>query len=313
MRRTDGKMAQCHHLEAKVPVSILIPTRNEERNLAECLEAVSWAEDIVVFDSFSADRTEAIARAAGARFIQRRFDNFSSHKNWALEHVPFLYPWVLIVDADERIPLELAQEIKQVFDDGPKYNGYYIARRNWFAGRPIRYGGWYPNWQMRLIRRGFGKYEDRIVHEHVIIEGPPGFLRTPLIHYDYKGIERYFERHNVYSSMEAVEAYRSLTGNLPSTVLPGSTKAGAGRRRAMKMCAYRWIPARSLVKFVWMYIVRLGFLDGRIGFRFCLLHTFYEYQISLKMEELAKEGSPMREKYGQHLGRTEPESSATSE
>jgi hypothetical protein len=132
----------------------------------------------------------------------------------------------------------------------------------------------------------------------VLLDGPPGYLTNPLIHYDYKGIERYFDRHNVYSSLEAVEAHRLLTAADPPRGLPGARRArGPERRRFLKNLAYRYLPARALFKFVWMYVVKRGFLDGRMGFRYCLLHTFYDYQISLKLEELRDPDSPMSRKY----------------
>jgi hypothetical protein len=132
----------------------------------------------------------------------------------------------------------------------------------------------------------------------MLLEGPPGYLKNPLIHYDYKGIERYFERHNVYSSLEAVEAYRTLTTpDQPEGLRADLWTKGPERRRFLKNLAYRYLPGRGLFKFIWMYLFKLGFLDGRMGFRFCLLHTFYDYQISLKLEELRDPQSPMSQKY----------------
>jgi glycosyltransferase involved in cell wall biosynthesis len=285
-------------MSLKSPLSVLICTRNEERNLGACLESVSWADDCVVLDSYSDDNTVTIAREGGARVVQRQFDNFSAHKNWALDHLDFRYDWILIVDADERVTPELAREIAALVNGKPPHHGYYLARQNWFAGTWIRHGGWYPDWNLRLLRRGRGHYEPRLVHEHILLEGPPGFLKNPLIHYDYKGIERYFDRHNLYSSLEAVEAYRILTGpEQPLGLKAVMQSRGPERRRFLKNLAYRYLPTRALIKFCWMYFIKLGFLDGRMGFRYCLLHTFYDYQISLKLEELRDPQSPMSQKY----------------
>jgi glycosyltransferase involved in cell wall biosynthesis len=284
----------------KTPISVLICTKNEERNLGACLESVSWAADCVVLDSYSTDATISLAQDRGARVVQREFDDFSTHKNWALDHIDFQHDWILIVDADERVTPDLAREITSLVAAGPQRNGYYLARQNWFAGTWIRHGGWYPDWNLRLLRRGRGRYEPRLVHEHILLEGPPGYLQHPLVHYDYKGIERYFERHNVYSSLEAVEAYRTLTSPGQPQGLPAVLRAqGPERRRFLKNLAYRYLPARALIKFIWMYFIKLGFLDGRMGFRYCLLHTFYDYQISLKLEELRDPQSPMSRKYKQ--------------
>jgi glycosyltransferase involved in cell wall biosynthesis len=283
---------------AKTRVSVLICTKNEERNLGACLESVSWADDCVILDSYSNDATINIARGRGARVVQREFDNFSAHKNWALDHIDFKHDWILIVDADERVTLDLAREIAALVAGSPRHHGYYVARQNWFAGTWIRHGGWYPDWNLRLLRRSRGRYEPRLVHEHILLEGAPGYLQHPLVHYDYKGIERYFERHNVYSSLEAVEAYRTLSSPEQPQGLPAALRAkGPERRRFLKNLAYRYLPGRSLIKFIWMYCFKLGFLDGRMGFRYCLLHTFYEYQISLKLEELRDRQSPMSQHY----------------
>jgi glycosyltransferase involved in cell wall biosynthesis len=282
----------------KPPVSVLICTKNEERNLRGCLESVAWADDVVVLDSYSDDGTLKIARELGARVVQRAFDNFSAHKNWALENIDFGHDWVLIVDADERVSEALAREIAAAVRRPGDLCGYYLPRKNLFRGQWMRHGGWYPDYNLRLLQRGRGRYEDRIVHEHVLLDGPAGYLENPLVHHDYKGIERYFERHNVYSSLEAVEARRTLLAQGAAAVLPALLgKKGPERRRFLKNLAYRYLPARSLFKFIWMYLIKLGFLDGRLGFRFCLLHTFYEYQVSLKLEELEDPGSPLSEKY----------------
>lgn len=286
----------------RVELSALVITRNEERNLPNCLACLQWVDDIVVLDSFSTDQTVASARYFGARLFQRQFDNFASQKNWALDAIDFRHHWLLIVDADERVTPDLAEEIKQLLSSSPERNGYYIARKNMFAGKWIRYGGWYPDWQMRLIRRGSARYEDRIVHEHIMLDGQAGYLKHALIHHDYKGIERYFDRHNIYSSMEAVEITRSLNSPRDSDSIPPKLFArGPLRRRYLKNLAYRYLPARPLFKFLWMYFLRFGFLDGRVGFRFSMLHAFYDYQISLKLIELKEKNSPLYEKYKGYL------------
>jgi glycosyltransferase involved in cell wall biosynthesis len=287
-------------VQPRVPVSVLVPTRNEEHNLDSCLACLTGFEEVIVFDSYSTDRTIEIAKGFGATVVQRKFDNFSAHKNWALDNIPFRNEWILFVDADERVEGRLAEEIGQVVSrNDPATDGYYIARKNMFGGVWVRHGGWYPDLQLRLFRRGHSRYESRIVHEHVLLNGKAGYLVNHLVHSDSKGTERYFERHNTYSSMEAVEAYRALTSPSRSAdqIKPSLFSKGPERRRYFKLMGYRHLPCRPFFKFLWMYIFRLGFLDGRIGFRFCLLHTFYEYQVSLKLEELQDPNSPLHEKY----------------
>lgn len=285
----------------EVPVSVIVLTRDEERNIATCLDSLAWAGEVVVFDSHSTDRTVEIARARGARVVQRVFDNFAAHKNWALDNLDLAHDWVFFVDADERGTPELAREVAATVTASDALNGYYVAGENWLWGKPMR--AIWPNYNLRLIRRGRGRYEGRIVHEHMVIEGPEGYLKAHLVHRDDKGIERWFDRHNAYSSMEAVEARRLLErtggdGGIASNLL----HRGPGRRRALKQFAYRYLPARPLWQFLYLYIVKRGFLDGRLGFRYCLLKLFYEYQVSLKLEELDDPASPMSEKYRHLLG-----------
>jgi len=288
-----------------VPLSVLIPTRNEERNLAACIGSVAWADDIVVLDSGSTDRTADIARELGARIVEREFDDFSTHKNWALAQIDFRNGWILLLDADERITPGLADEIRAVVGsagtDGPA--GYYLARRTVFAGRWLRHGGVWPDYNLRLLRRGHGRYEDRAVHEHMMLDGPAGYFREPLLHDDDKGLERFFERHNTYTSLEAVEIVRARRkGGAGRAVLRGDLAArGPARRRALKTFAQRWLPFRPLCVFLYMYVLRAGFLDGRAGFRYAVLKMFFEYQIALKVIELGEPGSPLARRYARYL------------
>lgn len=288
-----------------IPLSVLIPTRDEARNIADCLAAVAFADERIVFDSHSTDETLPLARAAGARIVQREFDVFSRHKNWALDNIEFAHDWILIVDADERVTPELAAEIAATIRATDAADGYYIARRNLFQGKWIRRAGMYPDWQLRLFRRGKARYEDRIVHEHMVVDGRAAFFRHHFVHHDFKGIERYFERHNHYTSLESVEIHRMLNA------LPGSDRVIAGdlsasgpqRRRAIKHFAYRHLPGRAFLMFLYMYVWKLGFLDGRIGFRYCMIRAFHEYQISLKLLELRDADSPMASKYKDYITR----------
>ena len=281
----------------KAPVSVLVPTLNEERNLADCLESVRWADEIIVFDSHSDDATLTIAEAAGVQVVQRRFDDFATHKNWALGSIDFRNDWIFILDADERVTPELEAEIRQVTTDPRAKCGYYIARRNIFAGRWIRRANMYPDHQLRLIRRGRCRYEARIVHEHMVCDAVTGVLDAPVVHHDDKGIERYVDRHNTYSSLEAVAVTRWLRGLDDDGLESDFFGSGPERKRAVKQFAYRYLPTRPFLYFLWMYLIRLGFLDGRIGLRYCLLRFFYELQVDLKLREIAEPSSPIAQKY----------------
>lgn len=291
-------------LRKLVPLTVIVPTRNEHRNIKDCLASAAFAADRVVFDSYSDDDTTQLAKEAGARVIQRHFDVFSTHKNWAIDHIDTPYEWVMFLDADERIPADLSEEIAAIVTGESDADGYYVARQNLFAGKWIRHGGMYPDWQLRLFRKGKARYEDRIVHEHMLVDGASGFLKNHLIHHDYKGIERYFERHNHYTSLEAVEIIRAERASAKGDTIGASLWArGPRRRRAIKQFAYRYAPGRALLVFIYMYLFRLGFLDGRIGFRYCLIRAFHEYQISLKLLELRQAGSPIHTKYRHYLER----------
>jgi len=282
----------------KASVSFIIPTRNEERNIREAIESViDWADEVFVLDSYSDDQTVEIATGMGVQVAQRRFDNFSAQKNWALDNLPLRNEWVFFLDADERVPAALSAELSEILQaPGPLCDGYYVGMKQYFLGGLLSHGGWYPNLRLLFFRHRLGRYESRIVHEHLVLDGSLGRLKHELLHYDKKGLHQYFERHNVYSTMEALEAYRHLDGNgSPGQLKSSLLGAGPERRRALKRWAYRYLPCRPLFKFIWSFVLKRGFLDGRVGFRYCLLQSFYEYQVSLKLWELrADPESPMR-------------------
>jgi len=272
---------------SRTKLSVIVPTRNEERNLGQTLASIKdWADQIFVFDSFSDDRTLAIAREFEVEIVQRNFDDFATHKNWALDNLAIRNPWILLLDADERLTPELRDEIGTTIADRSSRDGYYVPRKNYFMNQWIRHAGMYPDLQLRLLRRGKGRYEQRIVHEHMIVAGSVGVLQHPLEHNDFKGLERWFDRHNHYTSMEAIEIRRVLDGDGSGRIASSLKSRGPERTRLIKEFAYRYLPGRALFVFIWMYFIRAGFLDGRIGFRYCLLKAFVDYQTSLKLVEL---------------------------
>lgn len=285
-----------------LPISVLIPTKNEEGNIRDCIESVLWANEVFVLDSHSSDGTVCLARRMGAQVFQRAFDDYSSNKKWALENIPFKNDFVFILDADMRVTEALRNELTKEFQGGPGADAYYVPIRNLFFGRWIKHGGWYPNFHLMLFRRGRAVFEDRLVHAHVLAHGNISYLRNDVLHVDRKGIAHFIERHNTYSDMEAVEVFPGLASRGGGYRLqPSLKRVGPERRRLLKMISYQYLPARSLLKFLWMYLLRLGFLDGRIGFRYCVLHAFYEYLISLKLEELRDPESAIHRAYSQYL------------
>jgi glycosyltransferase involved in cell wall biosynthesis len=269
-------------------ISVLVPTLDEELNLSECLDSVAWADEVFVVDSFSHDRTAETARAHGVQVVQHPFESYSRQKNWALDTLPFRNDWVLIVDADERVTPELRCEIEQVLVSGD-CDGYYLNRRFIFLGTWIRHAGWYPSWNLRLFRHKLGRYDDREVHEHVVLEGRVGYLRSDLLHLDRRGLEAFVARHNRYSSLEAAARLKAEQDAPDRAQLPVSLLASpVQRKRFLRERVWPRLPARPLVLFVYMYVLRRGFLDGRAGLALCTFHAFQEFMVGLKLAELRR-------------------------
>ena len=269
-------------------VSVLVPTLNEEQNLPECLHSLTWADEVFVVDSFSEDRTLEIALAQGAYVVQHTFESYSRQKNWALDNLPFRNDWVLIVDADERVTPELRCEIERVVGS-PECDGYYVNRRFIFLGTWIRHAGWYPSWNLRLFRHGVGRYDDREVHEHVVLEGRAGYLHSDLLHLDRRGLEAYIARHNSYSSLEASARLKAERGAPDRARLPISLLASpVQRKRYLRERIWPNVPAKAVALFVYMYVLRRGFLDGRAGLALCAFHAFQEFMVGLKLAELRR-------------------------
>lgn len=280
----------------KIPVSILIPIRNEEANLPRCLASVAWADEIVVVDSQSTDRSEAIARRFGADVVQFHFNGvWPKKKNWALESIPFRHEWVLILDADEVMPPDSAAEIGGVISAGGHgCTGYWINRRFMFMGRWLRHA-YYPNWNLRLFKHALGRYErlvqgptqsgDNEVHEHIIVQGNTGRLRCEMDHYAFASIDVFVEKHNRYSNWEArLELEEGLENTRAST-----PQSGHVRLRRMLKRMVRRLPFRPFLRFIYVYVFQAGFLDGREGYIFARLHAVYEFLAVAKAAELRKQ------------------------
>jgi len=266
-------------------ISVLILTLNEEQNLPRCLESLRWCDDIVILDSFSTDQTVEIARATGARAVQRKFDNWATHQNWALANIPFKHPWVYYSDADEVVPARLRDEmVATVSKETPSAVAYRVRYKNFFMGRWIRHCGIYPVWILRLFKPDKVRWE-RLVNPVPVVEGEEGRLQEHFEHYSFnKGLNAWFDKHNRYSWQEAEESLKSLaTGGFVFGDL--WSREPATRRRALKELSFR-LPFRPLLRFLYMYFVRLGFLDGLPGYHYCRLLAIYEYMIVLKMKEI---------------------------
>lgn len=266
-------------------ISVLILTLNEESNLPTCLDTVKWSDDVVVFDSFSTDRTVEIARSQGARVIQREFDNWAAHQNWANENIQFKHQWVFYLDADERMTEGLEQEITGIAGSRTEHRvAFYCGRRNYFMGRWIKHA-YPPSLLMRFFRPQKVRFE-RLVNPVPVINGPHGYLREMFEHYNFSsGLTKWFDKHNKYSHFEAMEGMKVLHQQDVDYGLLVS-RDRALRRKALKNISFR-LPCRPLLKFFYFYFVQRGFLDGRPGLTYCIMQSIYEYMIVVKMNELA--------------------------
>ncbi|HEV7367982.1 glycosyltransferase family 2 protein [Arenibaculum sp.] len=264
--------------------SILIPALDEAANLPGCLASVAWCDDVVVLDSLSSDRTAEIALAAGARVVRRRLDDWSSQQNWALANIGFRHPWVFHLDADERVPPELASELRETAAAaGPELAAFYCGRNNRFMGAPVPHA-MPPVPVMRLYRPGRIRFE-RLVHPVPVVDGRWGHLRSRIEHdTSSKGIIEWVERHARYAQLEASEGAAAREG-VPRGGPSLLSRDRALRRRALKALSAR-LPFRPLLKFAYMYLVGRGFLDGRAGLAYCVLQAFYEYMIVLRTREM---------------------------
>jgi glycosyltransferase involved in cell wall biosynthesis len=267
-------------------VSVLILTLNEEANIRACMESLSWSDDVVVLDSQSQDQTAAIATSLGARVIQRLFDNWASHQNWALQQIKFRNPWVLCLDADERCTPALRDEVLRRAAVDSSESAFRIRRRDFFMGRWLRHAQLYPTWLVRLFRPECVRYE-RLVNPVAHVDGSICNLDEHIIHYPFShGVAHWIARHNNYSDLEAQELMKVRSRAIAES---GGIfdKDPNIRRRALKRLFYR-LPGRPLLKFSYYLIWRRGFLDGRAGITYSTLQAIYEYFIDCKYRELQR-------------------------
>lgn len=272
------------------PVSVLVPVKNEAANLRRCLPALDWADEVFVVDSHSTDATAEVAASHGATVVTFDFNGtYPKKKNWALDHLPFRNEWVLIVDADEVVPPELAAEIRERIASD-EADGFYLNMKYFFLGRRIRHCGYAECWNLRLFKHRVGRYErmpaapgsdagDNEAHEHVELEGRAARLKHELDHHAYPTISAWVEKHNRYATWEAEQYERFLSAPVPKGI-------GTGKRmkRYLKKLYLR-MPFRPLLRFLYAYVFRLGFLDGRPGLVFCGLLAFYDFLAGAKRYE----------------------------
>jgi len=251
-------------------LSVAVIALNEEERIRPCLESVVWADEIVVVDAGSSDKTVEIAHAFTDRVLFHAWPGYAAQKNFALGQCRS--EWILSLDADERVPPELHAEIGTVLAGAPSEAGFWLARRNLFQGRWMRHGGLYPDYQLRLLRRGRGRFGATAVHESARVDGPTGRLRVPLVHETYRSVGDFVARANRYSDLAAAE------------------RAAAGRGGGLGE-----LTLRPLWRFLSMYLWRAGFLDGRRGFVLAVLYAYYVFLRAAKTRERRRAAAEVRE------------------
>ena len=278
-----------------LPLTVIVPVRNEAHNLPRCLESLKSVGEIYVIDSQSTDDTGAIARSHGAKIVQFNYaGGWPKKRQWAMDTLPLAYDWILLLDADEVLTSELANEIQSVIQD-PRIDGYQIALQIYFLGRRLRHSG-ATFWKMSLFRKGLGHFECRLqdqdasmadmeVHEHVVVKGATRKLAHPLVHHNIESLSRYIQKHNEYSNWEArVWLDGNRNGN-DEDIQPSLWGTQAQRRRWLRR-RFLWIPGSPLAFFLYKYVWSLGFLDGVPGLIYCAMQGIQFFHIKAKIYEL---------------------------
>lgn len=277
-----------------VPISVLIPTRNEEENLPRCLNVLkSWADEIIVVDSQSTDNTVEIAKSYGAKVLQFYYKSgWPKKRQWALDTYDFNNEWILLLDADEILLDPIKKEIAEAIKSNT-FNGYWLKFQLHFLGRQLKHGG-FDLWKLFLFRKQDGRYEKRLtdqstemsdieVHEHIIVDGPVGKLKNPVRHENWNSLYRYIQKHNEYSEWEAKVYLDGHNGD--GSIKPSPFGNQAARRRWLKKQLIH-IPGFPLLTFFYHYILRLGFLDGKPGFIYCVFKGIQRFHAKAKLYEL---------------------------
>lgn len=243
-------------------LSVITLALNEEHNIGDCLKGVTWADEIIVVDSGSTDNTVEIAKQYTSNILSIEWKGYGATKNVALQRASG--DWILWLDADERVPPELAAEMQAIVrEDRPEYNGYEVARRAFFLGKWIAHCGWYPGRVTRLFRKANARFTESAVHEQILVEGKIGRLRNDLLHFTDPTLDHYFQKFNRYTTLAAEDLH------------------AAGRR-----CSLYDLVARPPFVFVKMFMLKMGFLDGIHGFILSVVSSAYVFTKYAKLWEL---------------------------
>ncbi len=247
-------------VKSRKTLSVAIIAGNEERNIGDCLESVKWADEIIVVDSESTDRTVEIARGYTDKVFVKKWEGYTIQKQFAIDQASC--DWILSLDADERVSPELKAEIEKILEEETEYDGFYIPRRNFFLGKWVKSCGWYPNYQLRLFRRGKGYVTKRKVHEGFVVDGKVGYLKGDIIHFTHMELKSTFAKVNEYSSLSAEE------------------KVGRKKVKGFHLIFH------PLSAFLSHYIIRGGFKEGVHGLMVSLIHAMTNMQTYMKIWEL---------------------------
>lgn len=265
-------------------LTVVILTFNEQDNIGSCIQSLSWADDVVVVDSHSSDETMGCARRTrkDVRLYSNSFEDFGQQRNWALENTAPKHNWVLFLDADERSNECFEGSIRSAIGSPGETVGFFLCYRNMFLGKWIRRCTLYPSWQLRLLKLGHVHYKKEGHGQREVSDGPYEYIKAPYDHYGFsKGVAHWIERHNRYSSDE-IELIQKLRNE--RLALRDLFKGPISRRRCLKRIAAR-MGCRPFLRFLYLFVIRRGFLDGRSGFMFCRLRVAHEIHIAVKIAE----------------------------
>lgn len=293
---------------SEASVDVMVTSFNEADHIREVVANARQIGRVFVLDSQSTDGTQELARQAGAVVVEHAFEGYARQKNWGLENLPFTGEWVFIIDADERLTPGLVREIKTRAADAASADGYFVNRLMIFMGRPIRHGGLYPSWNLRFFRRGRCRYEDRSVHEHMLCDGPTDYLRQEMLHIRHETISQYIAKHIHYANLESDEWVKLRLGRGSAASPQALFRHSLRYRQWLRRRVWPVLPGRPLWRFIYMYLLRMGFLDGRAGWDLALLMASYEYMISLLYrDKLVAARARLRQAEGATLAASEPQ------
>jgi len=250
-------------------LSAIIICRNEEKDIEGAIQSLLWADEVLIVDSYSTDNTLTIAGNYPVKILQRTFDNYSRQRNWALDQAT--YDWVLMLDADERITPELQREIQNILAQTPEKSAYTIYRSNFFMGQRVRFSGWQNDGVVRLFDKTQHRYSDKNVHEELILAGKPGKLKYKMLHYTYRSLPHYLDKWNTYSTFSAQDK--------------------APRTGKVSFFHLMFKPA---FRFFRDYILKLGILDGKVGFVICCLASSSVFMRYLKIWRMQQENITLK-------------------